>query len=234
MPCEASQTSRGGTELKPKRRVWSAPLSGRPRWSLRLPGARRSVCIGFRREAAAELECLLVPRAAWGDLQIVDRRRDAQSIAGLQDVQRLWHRGKVQHDRAPPHAGAGIVGPSTGRAQSQPVCVATAVTVAAIQAGQRERRRGAQTQAENRIVKPGFVGQQQAEDDQTLVGQRLMQHHEIGLLIRAIGTLHRPDFKVLAGQGLAAGRIDPRQLAQFEGEQAGPAPRDRPGPERSG
>ncbi len=153
------------------------------------------------------------------DAKIVHRRRDAQRIARGDDVERRRCCGECEHDAAAAHAGAGIVRIVLRRALRQPVADRAVIAVAAGEAGERERGRGVQPQGEDRVVEARRIRQAQPQDRQPLVGQRLVQHDEIGLPVGAVAPFQRANVEIGAGQRLPAGRVDAGQWTQLDGQQ---------------
>ncbi len=123
----------------------------------------------------------------------VMRRR----VARPHDVERLRGFGKLQGD--PPRLGRAV---RIGAAQRHAVLQRMGVALAAHLIGQDERGGAAQPQLEGRIVQARFVGQAQPHCGDLPVGDRLVQHDQVGLPVGARAALHRADVEILRGQHL--------------------------------
>ena len=156
--------------------------------------------------------------AAGADRKIVQIRGDPQGVAGVHDVQRLRRFGELQADLprlervALPRA-----------ADIHRVALRMAVAGAAGRVGQDKRRGAAQPQFKGRVVQPRRVGQAQPQRSDTAIRDRLVQHDQVGLLVRARGALHRADGEILRGQHLRQRlrRRDTGLRPQFDGQQPG-------------
>ena len=155
---------------------------------------------------------MLVP----GDRQIIDRRRDAQRIAGVDDIEFLGLRRESQPQFAlPGRARLAVFGVRWGAAQ-HPVLGVVGKAPAARDVGDGKRRRAAQAQFEARIVEPRLVRQPQSKDRDIAVRHRAVEGHGIGLAIGRRGAFQRLDREVLRRQLLRIADGEARLRPQFD------------------
>ncbi len=96
------------------------------------------------------------------------------------------------------------------------VALRSAPAASAIGVADGEGRRRARAQFEDRIVEAELVRQFQPQHGHAPIGNGILEAHDIGLLVVALGALQRANVEVARAQRLRALGRNARRLAQFD------------------